>query len=461
MIIAYILVILCSALSGWLVKLYLDAQPEEQKITWTEYIFGLVIIALFTPLVMYGMRNYFIQQKTTFNEWWNGWEVSATRQTITCERDGPCQHTYSCDPYIVWVEDCDTDEDGNESCTTTPETRYHDCPYVTEEWSFYIETTLGRFTVAENRFPNSPDQHIWRSDNQIPADVLSSAGQGIPAFWQEVKDRVASGKPGPVTKRMQYTNYILASEHTILKQYAKDIDALKSAGLLPNLSVSTLPIPDCQESYLANKVYFVGLSPQNQQEWFDSIGRLNAEFGKELQGDVHLVIANSKAIENIDRYFFALKAYWQNPEAFGKNMLSKNAVLILVTIDGDKVNQVRAATGMPVGNEAMVTALRSRLVGSSFDPKVIIGTVTTRSHGTGVIESVLWGLDDESTRFQRVCMDCVEEGGVGFSYLKKEIALDNGDIAIIAIIAFVASMLVWVAFAFIGEQYTYPWRDSY
>ena len=422
----------------------------------------MVIIVLAVPLLMYGMRSLFIQQKITYNEWWNGWETSAVKENVTCVRDGPCRHEYSCDPYIVIVQHCSSDANGHSNCYSTPETRYHDCPYVTEEQSFYIDTTLGRFTVAEHRFPDSPDQHPWRSGKQIPADVLSSAGQGIPAFWQNAKDRIASSNPGPVTKRMEYKNYILASEHTILKQYASDIEDYRKAGLLPDLAHTVIPIPDSKESYLANKVYFVGMNPQNRQEWFDTLGRLNAGFGSELQGDVHLVIADSKAIENIDRYFFALKADWQNSQTLGKDALSKNSVLIVITIDGDKVDRVRAGTGMPVGNESTVTALKSRLVGSSFDPKVIVGTVTgthaIAKHGTGIIESVLWGLDDKTTRFQRVCMDCgVGDNGVGFSYLLKEVTLSNGVIAIIALIAFVVSLLVWAVFAAVSEYYS-PWR---
>lgn len=324
---------------------------------------------------MYGMRSHFIYNKTTFNEWWNGWEISADKQVVECERDGSCTHDYSCDPYVVMVQYCTTDEKGRQSCRNDPETRYHRCPYSTEEWSFYIDTTLGRFTVSEDRFPDNPEQHLWREDQSISAYVLSDAGQGVPAFWQSAKDRIDSGKPGPVTKRSQYVNYILAAQNTILRRYAADIEEFKKAGLLPNLANTVISIPDNQESYLAEKVYFVGVNPPNRQDWFDTLNRLNAGFGSELQGDVHLVIANSKAIENIDKYFFALKAYWQSPEKFGKDALSKNAVLILVTINGDKIDRARVSTGMPVGNETMITSLQSRLVGSLFDPKVILGTV--------------------------------------------------------------------------------------
>lgn len=460
MILAYFIVIVCSAAAWWLVKKYLDSTENGKEITRIEYISGLLIIAIVIPFVMYGMRSSFIYQKTTFNEWWNWWEIATDKKVVQCERDGSCVHDYSCDPYVVMVQHCTTDSKGNQSCHNDPETRYHSCPYSDEEWSFYVTTTLGKFAIGEDRFPNNPERHIWRVGEPIPTYVLSDAGQGVPVFWQSAKDRIDSGKPGPVTKRMQYVNYILASDRTILKQYA-DIEKYKAAGLLPSLSSSVISIPDDQESYLAEKVYFVGINPPNKQDWFDTLNRLNAGFGSELQGDVHLVIANSKAIENIDKYFFALKAYWQSPQVFGKDALSKNAVLILVTVNGDKVDRARVSTGMPVWNEPMVTALQSRLAGSLFDPKAVLGTVNGGAkvkHGTWVVESVLWGLDDKSTQFKRVCMGCVNEDGVWFSYLLKEVTLDNGDIVSIAIFAFFISMLVWVSFALIGDKYTYPWR---
>jgi hypothetical protein len=466
MITTYIVVVVCGALAGWLAKITFDAISSELHISQKEYVWGVVLIIFVTAGVIYGTSHYLIEDKITYKEWWNGWELRAVQVTTTCTRDGACRNTYACDPYIVMVQSCTSDGDGMTSCTSVPQTRYHYCPYTTKEWSFYIDTTLGRFTIDEHRFPTHPEEYRWRdTDRSFPGSV----GRGVPDFWQEAKDRIESGNPGPVTKRMEYINFILPSDHTILKQYASDIEAYKSAGLLPQITHTVVPIADVRESYIAHKVYFVKVQPQQRQQWYDAIGKLNAGFGNELHGDVHLVIASSSAIENIDGYLFALKAYWQHADAFGKDALSKNAVLIVVTVQDGVIDRVRATTGMPLGNEDMTTALESHLVGLPLDPNMVIGSTTgtikgstvISEHGTGVIESVLWGLKDSSTRFERVCMECVEEGGVGFGYLKNEIRLTAKELIITALVAFGASLSIWVIFAFVGDRHPYPWRRRY
>src|SRR5439155_22131201 len=99
---------------------------------------------------------------------------------------------------------------------------------VTQEDSYYVETTLGTYTIAEHIFPANPQN--WRSSHSVPDDVP----RGVPALWAAAKQRLDSGDPGPVTAQRDYQNYILASQATILHKYSASIDRYKQEKLLPD-----------------------------------------------------------------------------------------------------------------------------------------------------------------------------------------------------------------------------------
>src|SRR3990167_11518560 len=129
--------ILIAALAGLAIKFFLDYQRNNLEITWGEYGLGLLAISfVLTPLIVWAGWSVVRSSNLSFNEYGNGWELQAVAEPVQCSRDGPCWHEYDCDPYIVMVSyecNCATDKDGYTSCSTCwrPETRYHDCPYVT------------------------------------------------------------------------------------------------------------------------------------------------------------------------------------------------------------------------------------------------------------------------------------------------------------------------------------------
>ena len=74
-------------------------------------------------------------------------------------------------------------------------------------------------------------------------------------------------------------------------------------------------------------------------------------------------------------------------------------------------------------------------------------------HSGGVLERVLWGMDDSRTKFQRVSMSGDNKGGgvgSGFLYLSGEIQPTTGQSIAILVVAFVLSCLIWIA-AVIGD----------
>lgn len=442
-----------AVLVGLSAKFVLDKIGHEFEITWKEFwVTTAVIVLLAAP--GFSLIGWEIAKgnKIAYNEYWNGWETGAHVEKIRCERDGNCKHDYDCDPYLVPVPHQSCDSKG--SCTTdiTYETRYHSCPYVDEERTYTVSTTLGGYVISSHRFPDNPQAHRFRRHERIPESVISSAGTGEPSFWKAAKGRIDSGKPGPVTARREYKNYLYASEKTILKQYSGEVDRYKKLNLLPRLQSGIF------DFYLANKVYFVGYRPKDAKDWQERLGRLNAAFGSGLQGDLHVVVVQDETISsNPDAYAIALKAYWQNPVEFGKDTMSKNGtVVVLGTGDGMTVSWARAFTGMPIGNESMVTAMGSKLKGVSLAPDTILGDVygvIAKGTDVGVLGDVLFGISDQESRFRRVGMSGNGSGsGTGFLYLQGEIQPTESQKQVVFVFVALFCSLGWLVAVFLGTR---------
>ena len=449
---------------GLAIKFILDRKQSWHEITWKEFIIGSTIMAVVViPATVKIGWEMAVASQLSYHQYLNGWETAATNEITTCTRDGPCRYEYDCDPYIVMVPyECGHYSGSGENrhyvsqTCHRPETRYHSCPYVDYETSYFVNTTLGTYTIAEHRFPENPQTHRWRELHSIPSYVIDRAGVGEPPFWVAVKKRVDANDPGPVCKRSSYENYILASEHTILKQYSSEVEQFAGKNLLPKLQSSVY------EFYSADKAYFVGYRPPDAKSWQSELRYLNAALGSEFQGDLHLVIVQNPVIsQNPDVYAFALQAYWQNPKVFGRDAFSKNGIAVVVgTEDGQTVSWSRAFTGMPLGNEMTLVALRNKLKGLELEPGTVIGSVRKElkqakaKHGAGALETVLWGLNNKETKFQRISMTGKDPGdnGSGFLYLRGEIRPTGSQKAWITFFVFMACGICWAAFVFVGEK---------
>jgi hypothetical protein len=436
---------------GGVAKFILDKRESELRITWPEFgIAGAIMLAIVIPVTSMVGTKMAYDNAVTFNEFWGGYEKEAVWIKTTCYRDGPCVHEYDCDPYQVYVVDRSayTDDKGNYHPEQGHyETRYHDCPYTTEEWTFVVTSTLpdADYTIAYHNFPTNPSQHRWEPwrGHSLRTDVES----GIPAFWQAAKNRIDSGQPGPVTARKDYENYVLASQNTILKQYSGDIEAYKKAGLLPKLNGSI-----SQGPYFADRVYFVG-KHRPAGDWQKAGNYFAGAFGSDLQGDLHVVIVDADAVNDPDTYIMALSAYWQGPE-FGKDALSKNGVIVVLgTSDGATVAWARAATGMPKGNEGLILDVKNQLVGTALTPEAIfgppMGTVSTAGgkttvsvrHGAGALDKVFWG----DNKFQRIRMR-------EYKYLSSEIEPTSGQKNLIIFMSVLFGCIAWGICIFAGPQ---------
>ncbi|MBI2449924.1 MAG: hypothetical protein HYV47_00130 [Candidatus Nealsonbacteria bacterium] len=457
--------IIATGLAGLILKFVFDLTKNHNNITWKEYLIGILVISIaLVPSVTAIGWKIAKSNNLSFNEYWNGWEKEAVWTVIPCSRDGPCRNTYSCDPYVVMVPYTVCDSKNN--CTTQyrAETRYHNCPYANEEWTFGVDTTLGFYSIDSYRFPENPQAHRWRSYEPIPQYAINRAGSGFPTFWSAVKARLDAGKPGPVTKRMTYQNYLLASDQTILKQYSSEIERFNALKLLPPVKSNIV------DMYYADKAQFIGYTPKDAGDWQRNLMYFNAALGMELQGDLHLVIVQNETISaNPDAYLLALKAYWHNKDVFGDDAISKNSIIVVVgTKNGDSVAWVRAVTGMPLGNEQMIVAIRNfPWENVPLTPDAVIGTVNGEFytaaqddgskkikirgvHNGGALERIIWGLDKPQTKFNRVSMK-------DFNYLSGEIEPTGKQKFWILFVTFLVCLPVWLVFIAVGER---TWRKT-
>jgi hypothetical protein len=436
---------------------------------------GAVVLAMLAPLPVYAISTSIAKNNDqTFNEYWNGFETATRLDVQGCERDGSCRNTYSCDPYTVVEIEFYTDSEGKSQSRMVTRTKYHSCPYSSEETSYYVDTTLGSYTIGSNLMTGTP----YRGGMGIPQGQVLSA----PAFWTEAKTRVDAGNPGPVAKVATYKNYLLASESTIFKRYSNRIDEFRASNLLPD------PTSGISGFYDASKAYFVGVDPKQVdiEEYSKDVAALSASFGTFLQGDLHVVFVDAESVGDPTDYGNSLMAYWQSHE-LGKNALAKNTMVVVIGVESyvapaleealdpamptipvpiplplpenddsatlitpiipegaGVVAWAKTYTGMPLGNESLITEVESNLKGEVLDGN-LLGRPSydiknaTMVESDGVLENMLFG----KNKFERVSMSALDENdsGSGFGYLSDEWVPDA---ALMTLIYFISSALVLI-----------------
>jgi hypothetical protein len=432
--------------------------------------------ALLVPAPVYALTTSIAKNdQQTFHEYWNGFETAAVTQVDQCERDGSCKNTYQCDPYTVIETETYTDSKGNSRTRPVTRTKYHSCPYSAEETTYVVDTTLGSFTFADRLMTGRQ----WR-DAGIPGGQVTAP----PADWAAVKARIDAGQPGGVTQVNNYKNLILGSQQTLFKRYSDTIDTLTAENLLP------APSSGIQNRYDAAKAYFVGdLKGVDTAALTKNVQSLNGAVGAELRGDLHVVFVEADKLPmSPEDYSNALLAHWQS-SVFGRDAISKNAIVVVVGVEGYKkpaaasvspseapavlpdvvpgvevlptpeatpevakptikagtpvVAWAKAFTGMPIGNEGLLTQFGSQLPGTVVDENFIgsptydvaAGTVT---HTDGAVESILYG----ENKFERVSMSAedADDMGGGFAYLGDDWAPDQGTMTLIYVLSSILAL---------------------
>ena len=256
-----------------------QARYDQAKVDLPELIFGALLCFLIcVSAVAIGDHTAVSQKIDGYHQFVNG-SITATPLTeIPCSEDGPCRHTYPCDPYEVAHEHDITDAKGNVTGHyTTYSTEYRDCPYATEEFSYMLTITYGKWrqdthTVASHIFSTNPVE--WRDGHGIPDGVE----RGAPKLWTIAKERIQAHDPLWATGKSEYTNYILGADTSLLKQYSPDIAQYKKLNLLPPHTSDWNHDP-LHGGWTAQKVQAVGGARVNVTTWNNALMRLNAALG--------------------------------------------------------------------------------------------------------------------------------------------------------------------------------------
>ena len=445
----------CTVGAGLVIKWWTDRTKFDLQITWPEFAIGAVVITLaVAPLSTWVGYQQAKKSRAVFEQFINGRETNVSKRVTQCHRDGSCYWEYSCDPYIVMVTY--TYPCGKTTCTgVRPETRYHQCPYVTQEFHYDVNTSLGDYNFGRHRFPYDPDSHRWRSYVSVPASTARAAGVGDPPSWLEVKYRLERGFPGPVTKIVSYDNFVLASDATTLRQWSASARKLDSLKLLPPLTREIIGFYDADK---------VSAKAVNISGWSRRLAYLNSVAGPQLSADVRVAVVRTQPLYSHDAYANALFAHWADEEKWKRFAMPKNALVFVIgTDDGKTVSWARAVTGMPIGNEAIVAVTRTAFTGKPIDVDSIIGQTHWEGsigaqpravHGQGVLERIVFGLDNKETKFQRIEMS-------SFMYLKGEIKPTRGGWIATIVITTMLCLVVWVVFLFAGAPRLRQWHSHH
>lgn len=410
---------------------------------------GFLVASIAGPLTWTISTAIMKADKETYQEFWGGYEVATSFSVQPCEKNGYCQNEYNCDAYIYTWTTYSTDSKGNTTSTTHTETRYHQCPYSSEETTYRIETSFGTTTVGT--YMTGPEYRPH--ERSIPGGQVTEP----PAIWTAAKNRIDSGQPGAAFKQNSYRNLLHASESTILKQYSEDIEIYKGEGLLPAIG------KDLHDIYRMDKAQFPEVSritPDLQKELSKDAMQLSAGLGSELQGDLRVVFVDELDVRSGDaeKYGLTLMAYWQSKE-MGKFAVPKNAVVVIVGVGGTKnapvADWVRAYTGMPVGNEQLTADIQSKLVDQPIDGN-FLGSPTLKpgadelTRTDGKLESSLFG----AHKFERVSMSGKDESdiGTGFEYLSEGWEPEDGQQVLIYVLSTFFSLLLLIPFVFLARM---------
>lgn len=392
-----------------------------------------IIAALLAPWGVYSITAAIAKENDqTFYEYWNGSESATSTSAITCTRDGSCKHSYACDPYTVIEMETYTDDKGNSQTRPVTKTKYHDCPYSTQETDFIITTTIGTFIAGDS---------LMTGEEFRPNTAIPGGRQTAPTAWVEAKNRIDSGNPSGVTAPHKYKNFILSADSTLFKNYSDRIDSLLGEGLLPT------PAANVHSLYKANKAYIVGNTNVNAESMNAQLTQLNGLVGAKMHGDMHIVFVEAERAGDPTDYTNALKAHWSS-EAVGKNAIAKNTLTLVVGVTQEEgkpvVDWAKGFTGMPVGNEGLIQEF-SNLKGETIDG-VFIGSpqyVPASDEyvlSNGKVENMVTG----THKFARVSMSASDkdDNGGGFSYLAEDWTMKPADVAAAIWISSIVSAII-------------------
>lgn len=441
------------------------------NVDWYEYVAGLAVtLMVIVPTVFAVGSAWAKADALVYEEFRNGVETAATVQSQDCHPGtsggsassghSNCAYEYQTGETYTYTETYTvtvTDEcDSKGRCKSHTETRtrvligYIYNPYASKEYHYVITDSIGGTYTF-------PDIYVKDGEGYNGGSIPGEIPRGDPAEWLDAKRHLDEGDPRPVTRIFTYNNYILASHDDLLKPFSKDVKRYKKEGILPDHTrkIRESPLYGYSNSF-ADKVSFVGVTVNDESAWQRSMMGLNAALGSQLQGDMHLVLIDSKLVDSPTRYLNALKAYWLSDD-FGRRAIAKNAIIVVAGVEGNTVSWALASTGMPFGNEVLLQGIANFLPDTPVTPEALIGapkTVVTASGSSKDPEvsvtlsadpGVLERLTLRDFPFQRACMDCLDKKGnqIGYKNLIVEFEPAWWQWLIMIVIACAPALIFW------------------
>ncbi len=449
-----------------------DLVRRESQITWLEYGVAIALVgAIIVPSVLSIGKGLSVDQILRHEEPYNGVEVAAPVHPEECYAghagesysagQSNCQYTYVSGRYS-WEEEyyetvCKSDGKGGQSCTSERRCCHTNSaniysPYAKTEFKFSVRNSLRKtYTypttyIAQNAIPYGREA--------IPAHIP----RGVPEDWIEAKRQIDIGDPRSVTALFWYDNPILVREDEKIAEFSEDIGYYLERKLLPDHTANILTNPIFGEPRTrANKLSFVGVNVPDQDVWQESLMRFNAPLGEKLEGNLHVVVIDSKLVKDPQGYRKALRAHWLS-KYFGKRALAKNGIILVIGTSNGKIDWAQADTGMPFGNNIMLRAMENNLTGKELNPDIIFGrprtvvipatreeekdkVIVTLSTPLSVLEEAMF----VTSPFKRSCMLCEgeEDEGVGYGDYIAQIEPDTDQKAWMIVIICILSLPFW------------------
>lgn len=440
-------------LIGGITKIVTDYIHDTHDINKWEFIIVVAVLVPFCFLSIHLGWNIAKNTRQTFNRLSIGSEWQVFTETIVCQINGNCANHYSCNEHKCnCVTTCDSD---GENCSTTCQTCSDDCPYCSHEINYGIKTIVDgnqvvNFYYARNRLPDNPEQNRWDAIsesfeygywNPIPQNVLDRAGVGEPENWHDAKVRIGENTPLSVAIVTQYLNPLMASDNNVLELNYKNVQTYTDQNLLPG--------PDYQITglYSVDLMRVVGTPAIDVNLWNRKLSQFNQACGNELKCEMRIVIVSDPiANENYEKYDRALQAYWMDPKAWGRDIMSPSTLLLVLhTTDGSLIDHAVAFT--MVENRQLRSALAGDLVDQPLNPDLLLGNVRAQitssgisylHENPGVVESLVFGLSNDTTKFHFVDVN------TQFAYLIPEIKPTTAQQIWIVIITVILGCSGWI-----------------
>jgi len=317
-----------------------------------------------TTIAWEGARD----EQATYREKLHGYWTGIREDIHTCKYSSLSKENTGC---VYVTKTCIEDEDGWEDCDYTP-------------WFDYERDLIGLNDIYKNNeivFATHLAPLDWKSNQygifNSAVPLWATAGTDFQyendPDWTRIEKALSSGVVLPATVYNNYLNFIHANDLDLMRLNGNNIPKYKSANLLPEINLIN--------GLDYNVVQFVGgiqLSQPEITRWQKIAHDWAGQAGPGIETSLILVFAPETEVADKYEWVNTSKAHLMKEEIFGKDILPKNLVLIMCTVDVSlsTITGCEMQTGMFEGNNDTIDEVRN--IGPfPFTPEAVFGIFTT------------------------------------------------------------------------------------